>query len=134
MALFQQQTDWNVTRALPKHAWGANPLSGPAVGASLIACDAWDTYGAQAGLTTGSFTPYQANPNGNVSTTHFDSVKREVGTAFTRGPFPSDASQVPASSPALTMPASRTVSRCEPIKKFNDGGEPGCGPPGLSAA
>ena len=35
------------------------------------------------------------DPDGNVTTAQFDTVNRQVGAAFTRGPFPSDTSQVP---------------------------------------
>jgi RHS repeat-associated protein len=37
------------------------------------------------------------DPNGNVSTLQYDSVNRQVGSAFTRGPWPGDTSTVPPS-------------------------------------
>lgn len=66
MSLFQQSPVRYPLQGIP-HRWGANPLAGPAVAPALIACDAWDTYGAQASIAQGNFTPYQAHPNASVS-------------------------------------------------------------------
>jgi RHS repeat-associated protein len=54
------------------------------------------------------------DPNGSVTTLQYDAVNRQVGTAFTRGPWPSDTSQVPAacrqSGPGdAPIPASRIL-------------------------
>jgi YD repeat-containing protein len=47
---------------------------------------AYDAFGNRTSTT---------DPNGSVSTTQLDSVNRQVGTAFTRVPWPSDTTQVP---------------------------------------
>ncbi len=65
MSLFQQQPIYKPLQV--PQGWGAVPRSGAAVAPTLIACDAWDTYGATASISTGAFGPYQAAPNGNLS-------------------------------------------------------------------
>jgi RHS repeat-associated protein len=73
--------------------------------ANLPTAYTYDAFGGRTSTT---------DPNGNVTTARYDSVERATGTAFTRGPWPSDTSTVPpacrqSSAADAPIPAGRIL-------------------------